>query len=564
MHFYKRACRNAPAPDAIVGRALPRAGVRWREQGLECQAIWQRLRRDHGFKGGYGAVWRFVSRLEDATPKVTVRIEVKPGDEAQVDFGYVGLLLDPATGRQRKAWAFVMTLSWSRHMYVEFVFDQTVETWLRLHQHAFAFFGAVPRRIVLDNLKAAIVKACFEDPVVQRSYRELAEHYGFLLAPCRVRTPEHKGKVESGVHYVQRNLLGSQDFTTSGRQPGRPGLDRASRRPAHPRHDQAKAVGAVPGNRAGRPVAVAQRALRPGRLEAGHRRPGLLRHLREGVLLGALSPGRPGGVGARRLTRSASTQPSAGGDAPTGQAARRALHRVGPPAARESGRPHDDPRNLCGAGGRHRPQHGRGGDPLTGAEAGRPPAHGETPVALADQYGALRLERACRRALQFEEYTGQTIRCILEKGLDMAVLPPMHGTVARAAVRPLGRRTAARPGRCVMELTHELTPQLKRLRLSGVLETLELRNQQAIQERLSYVEFLARLIQDEVERRTQKQLQLRVRRRPSAATRRWRASTSASTRPSTASNCSTWRPVTTSPSIATYWSADRPGSGKVT
>jgi DNA replication protein DnaC len=63
-----------------------------------------------------------------------------------------------------------------------------------------------------------------------------------------------------------------------------------------------------------------------------------------------------------------------------------------------------------------------------------------------------------------------------------------------------------------MELSHELTPQLKRLRLSGVLETLELRNQQAIQERLSYVEFLARLIQDEVERRTQKQLQLRVRR----------------------------------------------------
>jgi transposase len=167
--------------------------VRWREQGLECRAIWQRLGRDHGYTGGYGAVWRFVSRLENATPQVTVRIEVKPGDEAQVDFGYVGLLLDPATGHRRKAWAFVMTLSWSRHMYVEFVFDQTVETWLRLHQHAFAFFGAVPRRIVLDNLKAAIVKACFEDPVVQRSYQELAEHYGFLLAPCRVRTPEHKG-----------------------------------------------------------------------------------------------------------------------------------------------------------------------------------------------------------------------------------------------------------------------------------------------------------------------------------------------------------------------------------
>ncbi len=78
--------------------------VRGRGQGLECRAIWQRLGRDHGFSGGYGAVWRFVSRLENATPQATVRIEVKPGDEAQVDFGYIGLLLDPATGRRRKAW----------------------------------------------------------------------------------------------------------------------------------------------------------------------------------------------------------------------------------------------------------------------------------------------------------------------------------------------------------------------------------------------------------------------------------------------------------------------------
>jgi transposase len=77
---------------ALVGR--------WREQGLECQAIWQRLQRDHGFKGSYAALWRFVGRLEDALPEVTVRIEVKPGEEAQVDFGYVGLLLDPATGRR--------------------------------------------------------------------------------------------------------------------------------------------------------------------------------------------------------------------------------------------------------------------------------------------------------------------------------------------------------------------------------------------------------------------------------------------------------------------------------
>ena len=292
--------------------------VRWREQGLECQAIWQRLRRDHGFKGAYSAVWRFVSHLEAATPNVTVRIEVKPGDEAQVDFGYVGLLLDPATGRRRKAWAFVMTLSWSCHMYVEFVFDQTVETWLRLHQHAFAFFGAVPRRIVLDNLKAAIVKACFEDPVVQRSYRELAEHYGFLLAPCRVRTPEHKGKVENGVHYVQRNLSASHDFADihAANQGALVWIEQLAGQRIHGTTRQKPLV---------QFQEVEQAAMLPLPGEPYDlavwkqvtRGPGLLRQLREGVLLGAVSPGRPASVGARRLDLAAHLRQPQPGGAPT-------------------------------------------------------------------------------------------------------------------------------------------------------------------------------------------------------------------------------------------------------
>jgi len=131
-----------------------------------------------------------------------------------VDFGYAGYLVDPHTELPRKAWFAVFTLSWSRHQYVEFVFDQTVATWLLLHQHAFEFFGGVPQRVVLDNLKAAILRACWHDPAVQRSYRDCAEHYGFLIAPCRPRTPEHKGKVESGVHYVARNFLAGRPMST--------------------------------------------------------------------------------------------------------------------------------------------------------------------------------------------------------------------------------------------------------------------------------------------------------------------------------------------------------------
>lgn len=184
-----------------------------RQRGVECQAIFAILREQHAFGGSYGAVYRFVRHLEPRTPDACVRVERDPGDEAQVDFGYAGLLHDPASDTVRKAWAFVMTLSFSRHSYVEFVFDQEVDTWLRCHRRAFEWFGGVPHRVVLDNLKAAIVQAALYDPVVQRAYRECAEHYGFLISPCRPRTPEHKGKVEQGgVHYVKRNFLAARAF----------------------------------------------------------------------------------------------------------------------------------------------------------------------------------------------------------------------------------------------------------------------------------------------------------------------------------------------------------------
>jgi transposase len=185
----------------------------WRQQGVEGQAIFQLLVEQHGFLGSYSAVKRFLRRLDPPAPRATVRVETAPGEEAQVDFGPAGQMLDPDQGRLRRAWAFVMTLSFSRHQYVAFVFDQTVATWCRGHRAAFEFFGGVPRRVVPDNLKAAIIRATLYDPEVQRVYRECAEHYGFLIAPCRPRTPEHKGKVEQGgVHYVTRNCLAGRAF----------------------------------------------------------------------------------------------------------------------------------------------------------------------------------------------------------------------------------------------------------------------------------------------------------------------------------------------------------------
>ena len=203
---------TTPPPPQMTSSVAPfhEVVVELRAQGTEMMAIWQRL-KERGYTGSYSSIRRFIRTLEPKQPEAYGRLETAPAEEAQVDFGYAGRMLDPQTGLLRKAWAFVMVLAFSRHQYVEFVWDQTVATWLQLHRHAFEFFGGVPKRVVLDNLKAAIIKACWDEPQVQLAYRECAEHYGFLIAPCRPRTPEHKGKVEQGgVHYVKRNFLGGR------------------------------------------------------------------------------------------------------------------------------------------------------------------------------------------------------------------------------------------------------------------------------------------------------------------------------------------------------------------
>jgi len=133
---------------------------------------------------------------------------------AQVDFGSIGKLYDPRAGVLRKAYVFAMVLGHSRHQFARVVFDQTVATWLHLHVLAFDFFGGVPRTIVPDNLKAAVVRAAFlpsEMVSLNRSYRELARHCGFKVDPAPPYQPKKKGKVESDMKYTKGNVLKGRD-----------------------------------------------------------------------------------------------------------------------------------------------------------------------------------------------------------------------------------------------------------------------------------------------------------------------------------------------------------------
>jgi transposase len=186
---------------------------RWLDQGVSGVAIHAALWRNYHYSGSYSAVRRMVAAIQaNLPPQATVRLDFAPGEAAQVDFGAGPFLIDPASNQRRRAWCFVMTLCWSRHQYVEFVWDQTVATWLGCHRRAFEWFASVPARLIIDNPKCAITKACMHDPLVQRAYAECAEGYAFRIEACPPADPAKKGIVESGVKYVKGNFLPTRSF----------------------------------------------------------------------------------------------------------------------------------------------------------------------------------------------------------------------------------------------------------------------------------------------------------------------------------------------------------------
>ena len=184
----------------------------WAEQGVSGVAIFAALQREQGWSGSYSAVRRILADIRrDEPPETSCRLDFAPGEAVQVDFGAGPMLMHP-DDKMRRTWAFVMTLCFSRHQYVEFVWDQSAATWLGCHRRAFEWFGAVPGRVTIDNAKCAITKACAKDPTVQRAYAECAEGYGFKIDPCPPYDPQKKGIVESGVKYVKGNFLALREF----------------------------------------------------------------------------------------------------------------------------------------------------------------------------------------------------------------------------------------------------------------------------------------------------------------------------------------------------------------
>jgi transposase len=167
--------------------------------------IFQRL-REQGFAGGYSLVKAYVRTVRPKRQPAFLKLAFAPGECAQVDWGIFGSVSVGQT--QRRLSFFVMVLCYSRMMYVEFTVSQTMEHFLACHEHAFAFFGGIPKKVMVDNLKSAVLQRVLgEAPVFNPKYLDFATHCGFTIAPCNVGKGNEKGRVENGVGYVKKNFL---------------------------------------------------------------------------------------------------------------------------------------------------------------------------------------------------------------------------------------------------------------------------------------------------------------------------------------------------------------------
>lgn len=178
--------------------------------GLSAQRIYQDLVAGHGFRGGYDSVKRFVRRLSQQTQPPFRRMECAPGQELQVDFGVGAWVIDQ--GKRRRPHLFRAVLSHSRKAYSEVVWRQTSESFLRCLENAFRYFGGVTATVVIDNLKAGVLRADWYDPELNPKLEEFARYYGTVILPTKPAMPRHKGKVESGVKYAQNNAIKGRTF----------------------------------------------------------------------------------------------------------------------------------------------------------------------------------------------------------------------------------------------------------------------------------------------------------------------------------------------------------------
>jgi transposase len=219
-----------PRPPAVsapgdAGRSIPRQARSecepqraWIEEQVRLQrnakAIYQDLVDRFGFGARYNSVKRFVRALRRVDPEQFDRLEFALGEEAQVDYGEGALTRHPSSGRYRRPRLFVMTLRYSRRSFRRVVWNSSQQTWARLHEEAFRYFGGSVSYVVLDNLKEGVITPDRYEPQINRVYAAMLAHYGVLADPARIRDPNRKGSVENAIQHTQDTALRGRRFET--------------------------------------------------------------------------------------------------------------------------------------------------------------------------------------------------------------------------------------------------------------------------------------------------------------------------------------------------------------
>jgi transposase len=201
----------SPPPLKRKGRAkkldpfVPYLEKRMAEGVFNSKKLLEEIRKQ-GYQGGWSLVKAFILPYRQARqPVATLRFETEPGEQAQVDWAHFGFI--EHHGRRRRLYAFLMTLGWSRCLYLEFTVSTDATWWLRCHVHAFRYFGGVPRVVLHDNLKTAVLERDADGAVHWNPrYLDFADYYGFTPRACRPYRAQTKGKVESGIRYVRGNF----------------------------------------------------------------------------------------------------------------------------------------------------------------------------------------------------------------------------------------------------------------------------------------------------------------------------------------------------------------------
>ena len=204
-HLGSRTMKVYAEPDyAHIHSELARPGVTltllWKEYCDACYNGGQTPYMSTQFNEKYRK-WARVT-------KATMRIQHKPGDAMQVDWaGNTIPIYDSVTGEETAAYLFVAVLPCSCYAYAEACGDMKSENWLLCHVHAFHYFGGVPRLLIPDNLKTGVTANTHYDTVLNRSYQELAEHYGTAIVPTRVRRPKDKSLAEGTVKFASTWII---------------------------------------------------------------------------------------------------------------------------------------------------------------------------------------------------------------------------------------------------------------------------------------------------------------------------------------------------------------------